>query len=444
MITQFLNYISQHSLFCQNQKGLLAISGGIDSVVMAHLFHTARIPFGIAHCNFHLRPGDCDRDEAFVRSLASTYGVPIHVRQCDTTAYAQQHGLSIEEAARDLRYAFFEQLRHDHGYHYIATAHHRDDSVETFFLNLLRGTGLAGLHGILPRNGYVVRPMLPFTRADIEHYAAQHGLLHVEDTTNSSLVYRRNQIRHQLLPLLRQISSSADDAVSQTIAHLADAETLYRRAVEQERDRVLHKDQDQAVIPLQALSTLHPQRTLLFELLHPYGFTATVVDNLIALQSSPHYGQHFFSATHQILRTSSHLLITPLPTGEADAAPIVIPTVGEVPSLPLNLRFSVEAKAPATPLRVPPTELLLDYSKVHFPLTLRRWHHADRIAPFGMQGTQSVSDIFTHRHYTPQQKADAWLLVDAHGRILWVVGLRASRHGAVTPYTTHILRVTLQ
>lgn len=441
MLTRFKNYISQQSLFCQKQEGLLAISGGIDSVVMAHLFHVSGYPFAIAHCNFHLRPGDCDRDEAFVRSLAQTYGVPIYVRQCDTLTYAQQQGLSVEEAARNLRYEFFEQLRSEHHYHYIATAHHRDDSAETFFLNLLRGTGLAGLHGILPRNGYVVRPLLPFSRAEIEQYADLHGLAHVEDSTNSSLAYRRNQIRHQLMPLLREISPAVDDTMAQTISHLADAEILYRRAVEQELQKVVRHDQGQITIPLSSLSSLHPQRTLLFELLHPYGFTATVVDNLIALQPSPHYGQQFFSATHQLLRTSSHLLITPLLPPSSQTESYEISSSLQRPSLPIALRFSLLAPSQCTSLRVPPSEIMLDYQSVLFPLTLRRWRHSDRISPFGMRGTKPVSDLFTQHHLTPQQKANTWLLVDAAGTILWVIGLRASRYHAVQPSTTRILRI---
>ena len=228
MLQAFIAHIRQQHLFPTGQQVLLAVSGGIDSVVLTHLMHSAGYPFAIAHCNFHLRPGDCDRDETFVRQLAATYAVPIHVAQFDTASHAASHHQSIEQAARQLRYEYFEQLRLQHGYAAILTAHHRDDSTETFFLNLLRGTGLAGLHGILPVQGHIVRPLLPFGRSDIEAYAAQHRLTHVEDSTNASLDYLRNQVRHRLLPLLRELQPAADHTLQQTILHLQSTERLYQ------------------------------------------------------------------------------------------------------------------------------------------------------------------------------------------------------------------------
>ena len=240
MLHAFIAHIQQQHLFPTGQEVLIAVSGGIDSVVLSHLMHSAGYPFAIAHCNFHLRPSDCDRDEDFVRRLAASYGVPVHVAQFDTRTHAANHHQSIEQAARNLRYDFFEQLRQQHHYAAILTAHHRDDSTETFFLNLLRGTGIAGLHGILPIQGHIVRPLLPFSRSDIEAYAAQQHLSHVEDSTNASLDYLRNQVRHRLLPLLRELQPAADSTLQQTVLNLQYTEQLYLALLAPIRQQLIH------------------------------------------------------------------------------------------------------------------------------------------------------------------------------------------------------------
>ena len=264
MLQRFISNVTQQHLFPTGQQVLLAVSGGVDSVVLAHLMYSAGYPFAVAHCNFNLRPGDCDRDEAFVRRLARRYRVPFHLARFDTLAHASSHGQSIEEAARQLRYDWFDTLCREHGYPAVLTAHHRDDAAETFFINLLRGTGLSGLHGIL----------------------------HVEDVTNASLLYRRNQIRHQVLPLLRQIQPSADTAISTTIAHLQSVEQLYSALLEPLRRQLVTAGPDgtyrvsllpfdaPGALPLADNATL--RRQLLFELLRPFGFNAASVDAVLA------------------------------------------------------------------------------------------------------------------------------------------------------------------
>ncbi len=258
MLQRFTAFAAQQHLFPPGQTVLLAVSGGRDSVVMAHLFHRAGIPFEIAHCNFHLRPGDCDRDEAFVRQLAAAYGVACHVASFDTRAVAAATGESIEQAARRLRYEFFARIiTHNNSklkthnsklITLLATAHHRDDSVETFFLNLFRGTGIAGLHGIRPRTELktqnskpitVVHPMLSFGRADIDDYVRRHGLEYVEDYTNSELDARRNRIRHQLMPLLRELYPSVDATMQANIGRLHDTELIYRAYIDELRQRLI-------------------------------------------------------------------------------------------------------------------------------------------------------------------------------------------------------------
>ena len=434
MLQAFIAHIRQQHLFPTGQQVLLAVSGGIDSVVLTHLMHSAGFPFAIAHCNFHLRPSDCDRDETFVRQLANTYNVPIHVAQFDTLAHAAHNHQSIEQAARQLRYDYFEQLRQQHDYAAILTAHHRDDSTETFFLNLLRGTGLAGLHGILPIQGHIVRPLLPFGRSDIEAYAAQHNLRHVEDSTNTSLDYLRNQVRHRLLPLLRELQSAADHTLQQTILHLQSTEQLYQTLLTPLLQQLSHPLPDGTIRidlcdnlpdPLHTSPQLRQQ--LYFELLKPYGFNAATVANILAATQS---GKTYHSPSHTAYLDRNHLILQPI---------ISQPSGSE--ALP---RLTIDTTSPEkiNPKALPHDLAAFDGDTVTLPLRLRHWHTGDRFQPFGMaHGTQLLSDYFSDHKYSQLDKQKQLLLVDASDSILWIVGRRTSHPHRITPSTRLVLTV---
>lgn len=438
MLQRFISYVTQQHLFPTGQQVLLAVSGGVDSVVLAHLMHSAGYPFAIAHCNFNLRPGDCDRDEAFVRRLVRRYRVPFHLAKFDTTAHARSHGQSIEEAARQLRYDWFSTLCQEQGYPAVLTAHHRDDAAETFFINLLRGTGLSGLHGILPVQGHVVRPLLPFGRDDIEAYARSHRLRHVEDVTNASLLYRRNQIRHQVLPLLRQLQPSADTAIATTIAHLQSVEQLYTSLLEPLRRQLVTPGPDGSYCvslrfdmlePLPSADTATLRRQLLFELLRPFGFKADSVDALLACTQP---GSRFLSATHQAVLDRGRLLVSPI--GSEDS--------GELPSISMQL-FDA-ATCPVDYRHLPPNQALFDADTLRQPLSLRHWQAGDRFQPLGMgKGSQLVSDFFTDHKYSLPEKQRQLLLVDADDRILWIVGRRTAHPFRVTSSSNILLLVTI-
>ncbi len=438
MLQHFIAHVTQQHLFPTGKQVLLAVSGGIDSVVLAHLMHSARFPFAIAHCNFHLRPDDCDRDEAFVRQLASRYHVPIHVAQFDTLAHARLHRLSVEDAARQLRYDWFRQLCSLHGYPAILTAHHRDDSAETFFINLLRGTGLSGLHGILAVQGPVVRPLLPFSRAEIDRYALQQGLAHVEDITNASLLYRRNQVRHRLLPLLRQLQPSADQAVATTIANLQSVERLYSALLQPLRQQLVQPQPDGTVrvsLRFDSLGALLPNPTedlraqLLFELLRPYGFNAPTARDILACLTP---GRRFLSTSHCAYLDRAQLLLVPLGQPQPDAMPRL--TVAALPAAQSTIDYR----------HLPANQALFDAATVHQPLTLRHWRPADRFQPLGMQqGSQLVSDFFSDHKYSPIDKQRQLLLVDADDTILWIVGRRTAHPCRVTPSSATLLLVTV-
>lgn len=453
MLDLFLNYIRQQHLFPSGRQVLLAVSGGRDSVCMAHLVHRSGVPFAIAHCNFHLRPGDCDRDQAFVRSLAASFGVPFHTVDFDTRSFAAAHSMSIEEAARHLRYSWFSTLCDRHGYACLATAHHRDDSVETFFLNLFRGAGLAGLHGILPSREVaewhgasgaltVVRPLLCFSRADIDRYIVQNNLAYVEDSTNAQLDARRNRIRLQLMPLLRQLYPSADSAIEATLSHLRDAELLLDAYVSSLRATLLQPAASLVPSPSLQLTaadigalrrSLAPfghrpsaQATLLFELLRPYGFNAAQAASLLAAIFAPHTGARWSSPSHTVVVDRQRLLLVPA------AKP-------QPPGIAASHAAAVDTAASG----IGRSAIFVDADLVR-TWTLRPWQPADRFCPFGMGGRQRlVSDVLKDMKLSILEKEHVFVLCAADGRIVWLVGLRADDRFRVGPNTKNVLKLVV-
>lgn len=437
MLNRFVSYIEKEHLIAEGQQVLLAVSGGRDSVAMCELVARAGFPFAIAHCNFHLRPGECDRDEAFVHRLAQRYQVPCYTAQFDTEDYARREKRSVEDAARKLRYGFFEQVRADKGYHVIATAHHQDDAVETFFINLLRGTGIGGLHGILPRNGHVVRPMLCFSRGEIDRFVRENNLDFVEDCTNAQPLYLRNRIRLQLVPLLRELSPSFDAVMQGNLVRLSEAGQLYGVAVRRMRDELLSPVGNGFAVDVERLSAYGPLRTILFELLHPFGFSSAVVDDLAeALDGQS--GSTFLSPTHRVVKDRGRLLVVPLEDGPAGEC-----LIGEevtAVQTPVNLRLWMSPPS-QEPIRLPADEACFDCDRVRFPLLLRRWRHGDRFRPFGMKGSRLVSDFLIDAKVSRVEKERVCILCDADGVVLWVVGLRAAAVAVVNDATRRVLHV---
>lgn len=325
MLERFIDFVNQQHLFSQEQQVLLAVSGGRDSICMVRLMHDAGYPFAIAHCNFHLRPGDCDRDQAFVSRLADDMGVAFHTVDFDTADFAAANNMGIEEAARVLRYRWFADLCCRQGFAAVATAHHRDDSIETFFLNLFRGTGIAGLHGIRPVSNLtmpdvrltVVRPLLCFSRADIDRYVDSRAIAYVDDSTNALLDARRNRIRLQLMPLLRELYPSVDDTMVANIERLHDTELLYRQYIDLLRAQYVRPYTScLPYLPFQMISIdlpalaagQWPLPTLLFELLRPYGFNSAIVADILAADEG---GKLFYSASHEAELHRGRLLVAP-------------------------------------------------------------------------------------------------------------------------------------
>ncbi len=459
MLSRFDDYIATHLPLLREGKVLLAVSGGRDSVAMTRLASEARLSFAIAHCNFHLRGDDSDRDQHFVAGLAASLGVAFHTVDFDTRAVVAASGESVEEAARRLRYSWFASLCSEHGYRLVATAHHRDDSVETFFLNLFRGTGIAGLHGIRPLTEHAVapdatpllvaRPMLCFTRADIDRYVADNHLVFVEDRTNRQLDARRNQIRQCLMPLLRQMYPSVDDTMAANIERLHDAEMLYN-------DR-LAELRTQLVVPYRAkLPTMpvamqcirladlpEPRATILFELLRHYGFNAAAVASMLA--DTDACGRLFQSPSHVAEVHNGMLLLVPAIATKPPSLTFDIVAAGADVSCRKGrpCRQEVDKKGGGDIDNDDSMTECLDADLLHQPLSLRPWRDGDRFRPLGMHGSRLVSDFLKDSRLSLIERRHVHLLVDADDTPLWVVGLRIDDRFRLTASTTSVLRVTV-
>ncbi|MBR4198815.1 MAG: tRNA lysidine(34) synthetase TilS [Bacteroidales bacterium] len=438
LLQSFTDHIRESGLFCPADRILLAVSGGVDSVVMTDLFAKAGYSFGIAHCNFHLRGSDSDSDEAFVRSLAEKYRVPVHCIGFDTTAFAKEHKLSIEEAARKLRYDFFDKIAEQHGYRYIATAHHNNDAIETFFINLIRGTGLTGLHGIRPVNGKIIRPLLPFSRQEISDYASRNSLPFHEDYTNNETVFLRNKIRHQLLPLLKEMSPQIEPTMMRNMANLADAEQIFHEAIAIKQERIFKVEDDKISVSKDDIRQLNPCNTYLFEMLRQFGFNATAVNDLLSAIDST--GRQFHSQTHTILTNRDTIIIKEKEIRADDTEYIIEEGVTTI-TAPIHLSFEQNVTDETQDFRTDQNTIVVDSQKLKYPLILRRWRQGDRFQPFGMKTTRKVSDFFKDNHLSLFEKNEKWLLCNNDGQIIWIVGMRMDDRFKVAPQSEEILMV---
>lgn len=441
MLQQFIYEIESQSLFTSDDTILLAVSGGMDSVVMCELFYRANYKFAIAHCNFHLRPNDSDVDEKFVEQLAKKYNVSFYSASFDTIKYASDNKLSIEEAARNLRYNFFEQILSTHGYAYVATAHHRDDAIETFFLNLMRGTGIVGLHGILHKNANVIRPLLAFGRDEIEHFVNENNLDYRTDYTNATLDYKRNKVRHLLHPLLRKLSPAFDKTMQNNMRHIADVEKIYKDAVEKKRVQCLKPYKNGFKISIKELENLHPLRTYLYEFLSPFGFGESAVLDIIDACGATS-GKKFYAKNYYLIKDRECLFVYPLVDDGAAKDVYITADLCRI-ELPIPLTFEYADNADSYNFDFISANAYFDADKIQFPLCLRKWKQGDKFQPFGMKGKRKVSDFFTDAKLSIHDKKDVWLLCSATGEIMWIVGMRTDDRFKITPLTKKILRVII-
>lgn len=437
MQRQFLTYIQQEQLFKTTDTILLAVSGGVDSVVLCDLFHKAGLQFAIAHCNFNLRATESEDDETFVKKLAAYYQVPFHHIHFDTTAHAEKNKLSIQVAARELRYNWFEKIRTEHKYSYISTAHHQDDVIETFFINLIRGTGISGLRSIVPKQQYILRPLLFATKKQVLAYAKKNKISYREDSSNASDKYLRNKIRHHLIPVLNEFSPVAESAIIHSIEKLRDAEFIYKKKIQEVRSKICREEDHLTRINLTELKKQEPVSTYLYELLKPYGFNATTAKNILKplLNKS---GKQFFSATHRVLKDRNELLITPLTDDVSSQLFLIESTQTEFKTQGLQLSF--EIKSPKDELFVHAKIAMLDFDCLEFPLHIRKWKTGDVFYPLGMKGKKKLSDFFIDKKLSLIDKKNTWLLC-SNEKIAWVIGMRLDERFRMTEKTKKIFVV---
>jgi tRNA(Ile)-lysidine synthase len=439
MYTHFLKYSQEKKLFTEDHKILLAVSGGIDSMVMAHLFLHSSIHTGIAHCNFNLRGEESNGDETFVKQWAEKNNIPFFSIRFDTKQYAEVHNLSTQMAARTLRYNWFEELLHTHGYDRLAVAHHADDNVETVLLNLTRGTGLRGICGIAPINGHIIRPLLFATREQITRYAEEQHLAFREDRSNASDDYARNRIRHHVTPELKTLNPSLADTFRQNSEYLTQAYTLLEEAVTKHKAEWCHKQQDEWHIDLKPLQQTAAPGFWLFELLHDFGFNSTQTDD-IAKALHEQAGKRFFSPTHELLKDRDKLIIT-LKTPSHPLPHLTVKETDTCLHSPLSLVFERLHNNPPQTILPDKNMAFLDADKLHFPLTVRLWQEGDSFIPFGMKGKKKLSDYFIDHKIPLHHKAQQWVVV-SDNNIVWLVGQRPDERYKVTPQTQHIFKIT--
>lgn len=417
-------YIEKEKLFCLNDKVLVTLSGGADSVALLRLLLSMGYTCEAAHCNFHLRDKESDRDEAFVRRLCHESGVLLHIEHFDTTQYAAKKHISIEMAARELRYEWFETLRGQREASVITTAHHKDDSVETVLLNLIRGTGINGLLGIRPRNGNIVRPLLCLSREEIIAYLQYIDQDYVTDSTNLLDEYTRNKIRLNLLPLMKEINPSVKESIIRTTNYLNDAATLYNQSIGEARKRILTPEG----IRIEALLQEPVPEAILFEILHPLGFNTTQIDNIRqTLDGQP--GKVFLGKGWRVIKDRDLLLIEEDTTTEESQPPF---------------RLVMEEYDYTSEFIIPKDKntACFDADKINKTWEIRKWKPGDVFIPFGMTGKKHVSDYLTDKKFSLSEKEKQWVLCFGE-QIAWLIGERTDNRFKVNENTKRVIIVRI-
>ena len=436
MWSKVKRYIEKYKLLNTNELYIVALSGGADSVALLQLLKNAGFNVHAAHCNFHLRGDESDRDEAFCVELCQRLGVELHRAHFDTREYAELHKVSIEMAARELRYKWFEQLRRDIGAAGICVAHHRDDSVETVLLNLVRGTGLRGLTGIQPRNGSILRPLLCVSRAEIEAFLAEKGQKYVTDSTNLEADVQRNIIRLEVLPLLRKLNPAVAENIQRTAENLAEAQLVLNVAIA--------SINSSNILNLSDLEKYGSSEYLVFEWLKKYGFNGDQVRQILDADT----GKIVSSSTgYDVLKDRGRLVVEP---ALEPFNPVRIPEEGTYvlggPSIEFGGKTTenntIRVRKKPVYVSKDPYVATLDASKVRFPLTVRRVEEGDWMQPYGMKGRKLLSDLMTDLKMTVFEKRRQLVVVDAKGAVLWLVGRRIAAFVSVSDATTAVFEAS--
>ncbi len=431
-IKQFI--IRQH-LFIPGQKIIAGVSGGADSVFLIYILCELGYDCVIAHCNFHLRGEESNRDELFVKSLAEKLNLPFRSIHFQTEKYASERKISIEMAARDLRYAWFTELKERENAGCIAIAHHSDDVVETFLINMTRGTGIHGLTGIRPENGDVVRPLLTLSRQEIEDYLQKNEIPFVVDSTNKESVYIRNKFRNQIIPLLQTINPSVKESILQTVENLQKTASFIENRLNGIKADLFTQKEDVQYISIEKLKKEDSPLFVLYELLHPYGFSASAIEDIYnGLDGTP--GKQYFSHNYRILKDRESLVLSA--KKQEETVIYHIQNTDTNVEIPLKITITYEENRPDFEIMKDKRFCYLDVDKLTFPLRIRGWERGDSFIPFGMKSRKKVSDFFIDRQFSILQKEQAWLLLSDE-EIVWIIGERSDNRFRIDAETRKIM-----
>ena len=475
MLKEFKSFVKKHNLIGRDERVLLALSGGVDSMVLAKLLllsqqttdnrqqdeptansqqPTANSQLAFAHCNFHLRGDDSDRDELFVTAFAKENNIPIYIKHFDTEAYAKENSLSIEMAARELRYAWFKELKEIHNFDKVALAHHGDDQIETFFINFLRGSGIKGLKGMKPQNDFYIRPMLWSNRNEIETFAKENGIQWVEDYTNQETVYLRNKIRHNIIPIFDEMKNNARQSLNFSIDCLSSENDLYRSLLEEKFAAIEHVDGDCRSIDVKCFLENENGRQLLFEWVRRFGFNFDQAESMFEAMKNGKSGVMFYNDNGQQTTDNRHCprLIASVQKDKIEIfeeregeEEIIIESQNLKILATQQLSFSTYVKDASFKLiKDPKVAAQFDMDKIAFPLKLRHWKKGDKFKPLGMKGSKLLSDFFNDLGFSEYQKRNVWIMEDANGLIMWIVGFRINDKVKILDSTKVIFQCDLE
>jgi tRNA(Ile)-lysidine synthase len=435
MLIKFQNHLNSNFTQLKDKKLLLAVSGGLDSMVLMHLFQELNYSIGIAHCNFQLRAKESDEDENFVKLQAEKLQIPIFSTRFETEKFANDNKLSIQLAARKLRYDWFYQLLEEENYDYLLTAHHLDDQLETFLINLSRGTGIEGLTGIPATNDKIMRPLLPFSREEILAFAEENSLSWREDSSNASTKYLRNKIRHEVIPILKTLNPNFLPTFENTLEHLNQANALVNDAAKMQFDLVVKQLDDQNIFDIPKLLELPNYKAYLYQWLKDFGFTAwNDIYDLVYANS----GKQIFSETHVLLKDRNSLLL--FEKREKHNAEIYfVKDFESKVNIPLKLSFCKVANIS----NVNANCIFVDENQLKLPLVIRKWQEGDVFYPAGMIGKKKLSKFFKDEKYSLFDKQNQWLLC-SNDEIVWVIGKRADQRFLTNENTKNYIKITLE
>lgn len=438
MKRRVIDYIRKNKLLSDEASVIVGVSGGVDSIVLLDILHHAGYRCIAAHCNFNLRGKESNEDEQFVRDFASSQGIQFLSTSFHTSEIAAQRKISIEMAARDLRYEWFEALRKQFNAEAIAVAHHANDQAETILMNITRGTGLSGLTGMQAKNGHIVRPMLGTDREAIENYAKIHSLEFRIDKSNYSTIYKRNKFRNQILPLLEEINPSVIETINELGSRMKNIEKYVDTQLAALKERIIHTEKGNIVISTDDPEFLQHQELIIFEILQEYGFKNSQIRQLN--DSITASGKFFFSETHRINIDRDKLIISPRSEHEDELFEISGPGTIEAP-----IHLSIETLDYSNDIKVSKAKnkIHIDAEHIFFPLKLRKWRQGDQFKPFGMDQFKKLSDFFIDEKLSRTQKEEVWLLCNHDGAIIWIIGYRVDNRFKIHAGTNQIFELNI-